>query len=259
MKVAGIDAGSRTIKIVLYDADQRRVLGRRLCDQGVRQEALAVEQLDALLAELGLARDQLSRMVATGYGRAALPFVHETITEITCHARGVREQTPEAEMVIDIGGQDSKAIWLDARGAVRDFVMNERCAAGTGRFLEVLAARLDISVNDLGLQAAESVSPAPINSTCVVFAETEIVGLLANNTDPKDIAAGVLKSMAARMASMIGRRAKEPILLTGGVARVHGMADRLAEAIGYPIRLATNPEFTGALGAALLAADGSRA
>ena len=259
MKVAGIDAGSRTIKIVLYDADQRRVLGRRLCNQGVRQDALAAEQLDALLAELGLARHQLCRIVATGYGRAALPFVHETITEITCHARGVREQTPEAEMVIDIGGQDSKAIWLDSHGEVRDFVMNERCAAGTGRFLEVLAARLNLAVDDLGAQAAGSVSPVPINSTCVVFAETEIVGLLANHTDPKDIAAGVLKSMAARMASMIGRRAKEPILLTGGVARVHGMADRLAEAMGCPILIAPDPEYTGALGAALLAAAGLRA
>ena len=258
MKVAGIDAGSRTIKIVLYDAAQRQVLGRRLCDQGVRQEALAAEQLDALLAELGLVRHELRRIVATGYGRAALPFVHETITEITCHARGVREVAPEAGTVIDIGGQDSKTIWLDARGAVRDFAMNDRCAAGTGRFLEVLAGRLGVDVRELGAQAATSARPTPISSTCVVFAETEIVGLLAAHADSRDIAAGVLKAIASRMASMMGGRAKEPVLLTGGVARVHGMSDRLAEAIGCPVRIAPDPEYTGALGAALLAAEGLR-
>ena len=258
MNVVGIDAGSRAIKLVLYDAERRQVLARGICDQGIRQEELAAGQLDALLAGQGLVRSDLRRIVATGYGRAALSFADETVTEITCHARGVREQTPDVGTVIDIGGQDSKAIWFDARGAVRDFVMNDRCAAGTGRFLEVLAARLGVDVLDLGAQAARSTSPTPISSTCVVFAETEIVGLLAANVEPRDIAAGVLKSIATRMASMLGRRAKEPVLLTGGVARVDGMAERLAEAIGCPVRLAPHPEYTGALGAALLAAAGPR-
>lgn len=258
MKVAGIDAGSRAIKIVLYDVGRKQVLGRAICDQGVRQEELAGAALDALLAEQGLVRRQLRRIVATGYGRAALSFASETITEITCHARGVREQTPEVGTVIDIGGQDSKAIWFDSRGAVRDFVMNDRCAAGTGRFLEVLADRLGVGVKELGAQAAGSVCPTPISSTCVVFAETEIVGLLAANADPRDIAAGVLKSIATRMASMLGRRAAGPVLLTGGVARVAGMGERLAEALGCAVRLAEHPEYTGALGAALLAAAGPR-
>ncbi len=258
MKVAGIDAGSRAIKIVLYDTDQRQVLGRGICDQGIRQEALAAKALDALLAEQGLGRRHLCGILATGYGRAALSFADETATEITCHARGVREQTPEVGTVIDIGGQDSKAIWFDSRGVVRDFVMNDRCAAGTGRFLEVLAGRLGVSVEELGAQAAGSVSPTPISSTCVVFAETEIIGLLAENADPRDIAAGVLKSIATRIASMLGRRATAPVLLTGGVARVGGMPDMLAEAIGCPIRIARNPEYTGALGAALLAAEDPR-
>lgn len=258
MKVAGIDAGSRAIKIVLYDVGRRQVLGRAMCDQGVRQEALAAAQLDGLLAGHGLARGDLRRIVATGYGRAALAFADEAVTEITCHARGVREEAPDVGTVIDIGGQDSKAIWLDARGAVRDFVMNDRCAAGTGRFLEVLAARLGVGVEDLGAQAAGSARPTPISSTCVVFAETEIVGLLAESTDPRDIAAGVLKSIATRMASMLGRRAMAPVLLTGGVARVGGMVEMLAEAVGCPIRVAPDPEYTGALGAALLAATGLR-
>ena len=257
MKFVGIDAGSRAIKIVLYDAEQRQVVGRRMCDQGIQQEELAMGQLDALLAEQGLERRQVRRIVATGYGRAALAFAGEAVTEITCHARGVRELTPEVGTVIDIGGQDSKAIWLDARGAVRDFAMNDRCAAGTGRFLEVLADRLGVRVEELGGQAARSTNPTPISSTCVVFAETEIVGLLAANIATHDIAAGVMKSIASRMASMLGRRAVDPVVLTGGVARVTGMAERLAEAIGCPVRLSPDPEYTGALGAALLAAAGA--
>ena len=259
MKVAGIDAGSRAIKIVLYDAGRRQVLGRGTCDQGVRQEELASARLAGLLAECGLARSDLRRIVATGYGRAGLPFTDEAVTEITCHARGVRAVVPEAGMVIDIGGQDSKAIWLDARGTVRDFAMNDRCAAGTGRFLEVLAERLGLGVRELGAHASASARPTPISSTCVVFAETEIVGLLAAHAEPRDIAAGVLKAIAARMAAMVGRRVAEPVWLTGGVARVAGMSEALAAAIGCPVRVAPDPEYTGALGAALLAAERPRA
>ena len=255
MKVAGIDAGSRAIKVVLYDAVRKQVIARGMCDQGLQQEALAAGVLDGLLSKAGLSRGDLRRTVATGYGRAGLTFADEAVTEITCHARGVRELAPATATVIDIGGQDSKVIWLDGRGAVRDFAMNDRCAAGTGRFLEVLAERLDVEVAELGSRAAGSAAPTPISSTCVVFAETEIVGLLAAQADPRDIAAGVLKSIATRMASMIGRRAKAPVLLTGGVARVAGMDVRLAEAIGCPVEIAPDPETTGALGAALLAAE----
>jgi len=255
MKVAGIDAGSRAIKIVLYDTESRTVLHRGMCDQGIRQEALASERLDQMLFEVNLRRSDIGRMVATGYGRASLSFVQEAITEITCHARGVREQIPDVGTVIDIGGQDSKAIWLDRQGDVRDFMMNDRCAAGTGRFLEVLADRLGVSVKELGDQAVQSAQPIPISSTCVVFAETEIIGLLASNVDPRDIAAGVLKAIASRMAAMIARRTAEPVYLTGGVARVPGIADRLAEALGCPVSLTADPEYTGAFGAALLAGE----
>lgn len=255
MIVAGIDAGSRAIKIVLYDTAAGSVTGRSACAQGVRQDELAASLFDSLLSAHGLSRDDIGRIVATGYGRAALAFADAAITEITCHARGAREGTPEVRTVIDIGGQDSKVIWLDGRGTVRDFVMNDRCAAGTGRFLEVVAARLDTHVADLGAMAADRPSPVPISSTCVVFAETEIIGLLASKADPRDIAAGVQKAVASRIASMIGRRATEPVLLTGGVALVPGMAEALASALGCPVAVAPDPQYTGALGAALLAAE----
>ncbi len=256
MIVAGIDAGSRAIKVVLYDTGAGAVAGRAACDQGVRQEERAARALDGLLAERGLARGDVARVIATGYGRAALDFADAAVTEITCHARGVRAVAPGARTAIDIGGQDSKVIWLDAGGSVRDFVMNDRCAAGTGRFLEVVAARLDAGVADLGAMAAGCAQPVPISSTCVVFAETEIVGLLASAADPRDIAAGVQKSVASRIAAMVGRRAVEPVVLTGGVALVPGMAAALATALGHPVALAPTPQFTGALGAALLAAEG---
>ena len=253
MRYAGIDAGSRAIKIVLLDGASGAVAARGACDQGVRQEELAAGLLEELRREAG--GGELGGMVATGYGRAALSFAGAAVTEITCHARGVRALVPEVRTLVDIGGQDSKVIWFDAQGAVRDFLMNDRCAAGTGRFMELVAARLGAGLGDLGPMAARSTKPVVISSTCVVFAETEIVGLLAQRAAPEDLVAGVQRSIATRMASMIGRRALEPVVFTGGVARVPGMADALAAALGCPVRVAPDPQYTGALGAALLAAE----
>ncbi len=258
MITAGIDAGSRAIKIVLYDAAERQVLARGRCDQGIRQAALAAGLLDEMLASRDLTRGAVEGIVATGYGRAAIEGAGRTVTEITCHARGAHASEPGIRTLIDIGGQDSKVIWLEPDGGVGDFIMNDRCAAGTGRFLELVAARLDASVGELGALAAGRSMPAPISNTCVVFAETEIVGLLASRADPRDIAAGVQKAVAARLSAMIGRRATPPIALTGGVALVPGMADALETAIGAPVSTAPDPEYTGALGAALLAVPGRR-
>ncbi|HOB76803.1 MAG TPA: acyl-CoA dehydratase activase [Phycisphaerae bacterium] len=254
MITAGIDAGSRAIKVVLLDARQDRVLAAEAVDQGVQQDALATELFDRLLSENGLGRGDVCRIVATGYGRNLVSLADTTITEITCHAAGVRRVKPEARSVIDIGGQDSKVMRLDAAGGVRDFAMNDRCAAGTGRFLEVVAQRLGVRLDELGERAGRSRSPAFISSTCVVFAETEIVGLLASGTSPEDIAAGVLQSFATRVAAMAGRGLEEPIVFTGGVALVPGMAAALTEALGRPVEIAPDPRMTGALGAAILAA-----
>ena len=255
MIFGGIDAGSRTIKAVLWDAERGEVLASGLCDQGVRQEALARALFEKLLEEAGITAGEVSRLVATGYGRNLIGFADATITEITCHARGVRHLAPEARTVIDIGGQDSKVIRLSAKGTVQDFAMNDRCAAGTGRFLEVVSARLSVEAGELGNLASRSVSPAPISSMCVVFAETEIVGLLASGAPPEDIVAGVQHSIAQRVAGMAGRNVEEPVLFTGGVALVSGMPAALEAVFKKPVRVAANPQFTGALGAALLAAS----
>ena len=255
MICVGIDAGSRTIKVVLLDRDTGRVVGQGLSNQGVEQSALVTSLFEAVLSEQGLTRRDVERIVATGYGRNAVEFADTTVTEITCHAKGVRHLVPEAATVIDIGGEDSKLIRLDARGRVRDFAMNDRCAAGTGRFLEVVAARLGTPIEAFGATASQSRTPAAISRMCVVFAETEIIGLLAAHTPLPDIVAGVQAAIAARVAGMAGRKVDAPVVFTGGVARVSGMKESLESALGQPVAVAPNPQMTGALGAALAAAE----
>ncbi len=257
MHCLGIDAGSRAIKVVLLDADSRELVAWKVGDQGVRQVELATELMDAVLEEAGVARAGLNGIVATGYGRDALEFADTTITEITCHARGVRQLLPEARTIVDIGGQDSKVLRLEAGGAVRDFSVNDRCAAGTGRFLEVVAGRLDADLQDLGRLAASSETPSAISSMCVVFAETEIVGLLSAEETVENIAAGVQTSIAKRVAAMAGRRVVDPVVFTGGVALVPGMQRALESALGREVGVPPTPQLTGALGAALLAAKGT--
>lgn len=253
MIFAGIDAGSRTTKVVLLDGDSSDVVAAGVMDQGIEQDALAESLLDRLLQENGLDRSRLTMVVATGYGRRLIRVADTSITEITCQAWGVRHRMPEARTIIDIGGQDSKLLRLHADGTVGDFVMNDRCAAGTGRFLELLATRLNVRLASLGDLASRSRNPAIISSMCVVFAETEIIGLLASGITAADIAAGVQASLAARVAAMTGRNVASPIVLTGGVALVPGMEAALAAALGQPLVLAPEPQTTCALGAAILA------
>lgn len=250
---AGIDAGSRTTKVVLLDAAGRRVLASDVVDQGIEQDALAESLLDRLLRENGLDRGRLGAIVATGYGRKLIRAADAAVTEITCQAWGIRRCVPDARTIIDIGGQDSKLVRLHDDGAVSDFVMNDRCAAGTGRFLELLAARLGVRLAALGDLAGQSRSPAVISNMCVVFAETEIIGLLASGVTPPEIVAGVQASLATRVAAMTGRRVAMPIVLTGGVALVPGMDAALEAALGQPLVVAPQPQMTCALGAAILA------
>jgi (R)-2-hydroxyacyl-CoA dehydratese activating ATPase len=254
MICAGIDAGSRAVKAVLFDSDGSRILSTAIADQGVDQLRLATELFEAVLRQAGLDRRQVSAIVATGYGRSGVRFADTTITEITCHAQGVRHLAPDALTLIEIGGQDSKVIWLEPTGRVRDFAMNDRCAAGTGRFLEVVASRLGVDLSRFGELCGASQKPALISNTCVVFAETEIVGLLAEGTPAPDIAAGVQNAISSRIVAMAGRLIQPPVCFTGGVALLEGMSRALETALGVPVRVAPMPQYTGALGAALLAA-----
>jgi (R)-2-hydroxyacyl-CoA dehydratese activating ATPase len=253
MIVAGIDSGSRTVKALLYDSGSARVLATARRDSGVDGAGIARDCLAELCASAGLAMDRIERLVATGYGRNAVPGATRCITEITCHARGALHRLPDTRVVIDIGGQDSKAIRLGLDGRVTDFAMNDRCAAGTGRFLEVVAARLGGDLPALGRLAAASPAPAAISSMCVVFAESEIVGLMAEGALPPDIAAGVMAAVATRVSALAGSDLPGPVAFTGGVALLPGFAAILAHALGQPVLVPEDPQLTGALGAALLA------
>lgn len=250
----GVDAGSRAVKMVLLDTDTREMVASDVVAQGVHSNDLANGLLRDLLSRSGLSTSDVVRTVATGYARNMIDFADTTVTEITCHARGVHHVAPEAATVVEIGGQDSKLLRLGPNGTVRDFSMNDRCAAGTGRFLEVVADRLGVRLEDLGPMSARSTSPASISSTCIVFAETEIIGLLSTGISAEDIVAGVQNSIAIRIAAMAGRSITAPVVFTGGVAIVPGMDRALSEALNHPITIVSNPQYTGALGAAIIAA-----
>jgi len=259
MICAGIDAGSRATKVVLFDSEQSRVLGSGIAEQGVEQQRLATDLFERTCGEAQLDRAAVNAIVATGYGRNAIRFADTTITEITCHAQGVHHLVPAARTIIEIGGQDSKFITLEDGGRVRDFAMNDRCAAGSGRFLEVVAARLGVDLSTLGELSRHSHQAALISSMCVVFAETEIIGLLAEGVAPADIAAGVQNAIALRVATLAGRTVTPPICFTGGVALQSGMIRALQSALSCPVQVSPLPQYTGALGAAILASRQPRA
>jgi len=261
----GIDAGSRATKLVAVDAAGKGVHYATV-DQSVRPADTARELFDAACARTRRTAT-VARCVATGYARNLLTFADRAITEITCHAKGCLALYPAAEAVIEIGGQDSKFIRL-RQGRVHDFVMNDRCAAGTGRFLEVVAVRLGLSLTALHQEGTQAPAPQPhetetpcapvtISSMCVVFAETEVIGLLAAGTPPMVIMRGVQRAIATRVAAMTGNRNQlhGDIIFTGGVAQVRGMSDALTHVLNRPLLIPGRPQYTGALGAALIARD----
>lgn len=255
MFFAGIDAGSRAAKVVIIEDDsggQPRVIARCSLQQGLNPGRTSDDLYRRLLDQSGINPGRVAMVVATGYGRASVAAANVTITEISCHAAGVRRLTPSARTVIEIGGQDSKLLHLAADGSVRDFVMNDRCAAGTGRFLEMVADRLSCDLGRLGELSTAAKEPAAISSMCAVFAETEVIGLLASGRPAGEIIAGVQAAVASRTAGMAAG-AVQPIVFTGGVAMIAGMQRALADALGMDVIVPPEPQFTGALGAALLA------
>jgi predicted CoA-substrate-specific enzyme activase len=254
MPVAGVDIGSLTAKAIIFE--DGRVLADSLVMTGHNSRRAGRAALDGALAEAGLDESCLDLMVATGYGRLAADFAGEKVTEITCHARGAHHACPEARTVIDLGGQDSKAIAIDERGKVLDFVMNDKCSAGTGRFLEVMAHALEIELDDLGRISLESTEPASISSVCTVFAESEVVSRVAEGVSKVDIVAGIHQAIASRIYAMAVRiPVKEPMIMTGGVARNIGVVRALEKRFSADIIVPEMPQHVGALGAAIIAAE----
>ena len=252
----GIDIGSRTIEVVMLDAEARRILGYQITDTGTTPAQTARESYDQLIDSLKIARDKPVNIVVTGYGRKIFPLTATAVTEITCHARGVSHLFPEARTVIDIGGQDSKVIGLEKSGRVRDFAMNDRCAAGTGRFLEMTSDLLEISLGEMGRAALAAEKYIDINAMCAVFAESEIIGLISKGHPIPEILMGVIESVVKRIAGLIGRVGiEERIVLTGGVAKNKGVVQVLEKQLKSKLIVPDQPQITGALGAALLSAD----
>jgi predicted CoA-substrate-specific enzyme activase len=226
-------------------------------DTGARPMTAGQRVLGEALAHCGLRRSDLARIVATGYGRVALEDADQVVTELSCHARGVHFLDPAIAMVVDIGGQDSKAIHLDAQGALLDFVMNDRCAAGTGRFLESAARVLETDIDSLGRAALTATRSCRISSTCAVFAESEIISLIAAGEKLAAIGAGLCRSFAGRLANLVRRIGiRPPVALVGGGAKNPGMRRALATELGVDFApLAIDPQLVGALGAAVIASD----
>ena len=249
----GIDSGSTTTKLVLTDRSGR-VVARRVGPTGADCQATAEALWGELTSEIGVEATDVEATVATGYGRRRVTLADRVVTEITCHAAGVHHLLPEVRFLIDIGGQDSKAVRLDASGAVEDFAMNDKCAAGTGRFLEVIAGKFGLSLGDLSTAAGPDVTPVEISSTCAIFAETEVISLLAEGHARNTILAGVHQSLARRVATLAQHLAFDgPVAFSGGVALNAAMAAMLEKVLGLPVRVCPDPQFTAALGAALLA------
>ncbi len=251
MLTAGIDIGSRTTKIVILENE--KILTSLLRPTGANSINRAEKVLRQALENKNLSFNELDYCIATGYGRVNISFVNEKITEITCHAVGVSNRFPATRTIIDIGGQDSKVIRLNSKNRVEDFIMNDKCAAGTGRFLEVMAETLEVPLEEIGQISLQANSAASISSTCTVFAESEVISLIAKGIDKAEILKGIHKAIVKRLQGMIYRVGfKEEITLTGGVCLNKGVRKLLAQELGTRINIPENPQFTGALGAALL-------
>lgn len=248
----GIDIGSLSTDAVILAGDD--VMTYTIIQTLSSSEGAAVAAYRHVLEAAGLCESDVDYIVATGYGRTSIDFADKAITEITCHALGARRLFPQANTVIDIGGQDSKVIKLSRDGRVDDFAMNDKCAAGTGRFLEVMARSLDTDLESLGALSESSTQDVRISSTCTVFAESEVVALVAAGVAREDIIRGLHRSVAERIYAMVVRlRAEPPFVMTGGVAKNSGVVSALRERLGSDILLPEEPQIVGALGAAIIA------
>jgi predicted CoA-substrate-specific enzyme activase len=249
---AGIDIGSTMTKVVIMNEG---IISSVIGPTGPEQRRLANKVMEEALNKAELAFESINYIVATGYGRINVPFADKQVTEITCHAKGVASLFPEAKTVIDIGGQDSKGIKID-NGRPIDFVMNDKCAAGSGRYLEITADALGINIEEMGDLALKSENPAQISNICTIFAEQEVVDKLAEGIPLRDLVAGVLESLANRVSRMVKRlKVEEAVVITGGVAKNAGLVKALSEKLGYHVSVPSEPLLTGAVGAAILGKD----
>ena len=255
MYVLGIDSGSTSTNAVIMDRD-RKIKAFSVVRTGAKSGESADKALKEVLEKAALSKEDISWIVSTGYGRVSIPFADENVTEISCHGKGAHYFNPKIRTILDIGGQDSKAIRLSENGEVKDFVMNDKCAAGTGRFLEMIARTLEVSLDELGAIALTSKEEIDITSMCSVFAESEVISLIANNKEKNDIANGVCNAIANKAYGLLKRVGIEPdFMMTGGVAKNPGVVRAVEKKLGADLYICKEPEIVGATGAALYALE----
>jgi predicted CoA-substrate-specific enzyme activase len=252
MITVGIDVGSITTKAAVVKDGE--LVADKVVLTGYNARLAGKNLFDAILRDCGTGRAGIDKIISTGYGRNSLEFADKAVTEITCHAAGSFYLNPGIRSVIDIGGQDSKAIALNDSGSPLNFVMNDKCAAGTGRFLEVMARALEVDLDNFGDFALKARQPSAISSLCTVFAESEVISLIANGEKRENIIAGIHDAIAARVVTMANRVGFTPkIMMTGGVAKNSGVVRALEQKIGHKIEVSEKSQVTGAIGAAILA------
>jgi len=249
--VAGIDAGSTAIKVTLYDGNTfENILG----PTGWNPREAANLLLEEVTTRRGIKSKGLNAVFGTGYGRKNLSLLTRDVTEISCHARGAKYLCPEARMVIDIGGQDAKAIKINGNGKVVDFIMNDKCAAGTGRFLQVMANAMGLDIDEMAKMKVNQEESCKINSMCTVFAESEVIGLIHKGNSREAIVSGLYKSIAKRIGAMTAQVSNQPpIVFTGGVSRNTSLHKVLEDELKAPLIVPNNAIFAGSIGAAIFA------
>jgi predicted CoA-substrate-specific enzyme activase len=252
---AGVDVGSTQTKAVIL-GERKEIRARALLPTGANVTRAAERAFQAVLEEAGLKREDIACVVGTGYGRYKVTFGDFQITEITCHARGAHFLFPATRTVIDMGGQDTKAIRVGENGEVVDFVMNDKCAAGTGRFLAAAAEVMGLSLDEIGPKSLEATRPVRLTSVCTVFVESDIMSYVAQKKRPEDILAGVHQAIASRTMALVRRvGVEEEVTFSGGVSRNVGMVKALEDKLGVSMNVSSESHFMGALGAALFAVE----
>lgn len=251
----GVDVGSTQTKAIILSED-RKIVGRSLINTGANVSMAAERAFREAAASAGIAPESIAYVVGTGYGRYKVNFGNAQITEISCHARGANLLFPKTRTVIDMGGQDAKGIRVGEQGDVKDFVMNDKCAAGTGRFLSNAAETVGLSLDKIGPISLEARRPVRLSTVCAVFVESDIMSYLAEGKTVPDILGGVHSAIAARTVALVRRVGIEAeIAFTGGVSRNIGMVKALEEKLGQPVNVCDDSHFIGALGAAIFALE----
>lgn len=255
---AGIDVGSLTTKAVIVS--NGGIAGSSVMPTGVRPEESGLDVFRIALKAANLSEEDVAYSVATGYGRVSADYADKTVTEITCHARGAYYLHPATRTIIDMGGQDCKVIRINGEGNVTDFAMNDKCAAGTGRFLEVMSGVFKVDISELGPMALRATDVMPISSTCIVFAESEVISLIARGEPSENIISGIHLAIANRIAGMAARVGVESdVFFSGGVAKNAGMKAALERSLRSGVTIpAFDPQLVGALGAAVIAETAGR-